>query len=192
MKKIFQIGFHVCGTRSLESFFQKNKFKTFHHYNGILANQLFDNLKDNKTFFIEPLIGPFNGNQGIFYSDMENWVEGSYLSNKKEGYKLFKEIDNGNPDSLFILNVRDNWVDSKLKKFRKYKHWRNSKIKEEEARDYWIKDITEHHKNVREYFKDNKNFIEFHITKDPIIKLVKWLSSHNFNITYKNFPKIRG
>lgn len=126
MTRIFQIGFHITGTRSLADFFGKNNFKTFHWEKGELANQLFKNLKDGKTHFNKNFEGPFKNVQGVFYSDMEKGglsVEqsielGGHCLYKLEGYKLFKELDNNYKDSLFILNLRNDWIERKIEKIK--------------------------------------------------------------------------
>jgi len=192
MFRVFQIGFHICGTRSLCEFFSANNFQTFHHYNGKLSEDLFKNLAGGKTHFSPELEGPFNGKIGAFYSDMENFVEKRDRKemNKQEGYKLFKEIHNGYPDALFILNVRNDWTDSKLKKKGFYKHYTD--LTEDEKRKMLDNAWAEHLRNVRSYFRGRKEFLEFNIQDDKITKIVKWLESFGIEIKSRTFKKIRG
>lgn len=192
MIKIFQIGLHICGTRSLAEFFAKNNFKTFHHENHKLAEQLFTNLKDGKTHFDEELEPPFYKKQGVFYSDMQSFKPNrdKLYKRKLEGYTLFKEIDKGYPGSLFILNTRNDWVNSKMQKkgFKKYTNYKNN----DELRQILKNEHDTHLKNVREYFKNRENFIEFNIQNDKIHKLIEWLKKHGVEIKYEKLRKIRG
>ena len=190
MIRVFQIGFHVCGTRSLWEFFRKNNFQSFHHENHKLAEQLYENLKGGKTHFDKDLEGPFSGKQGVFYSDMQSWKperDGQY-NNKLAGYTLFKEIDKGYPNSLFILNLRDGWVESKIKKGGSAGYYTG---KDDDLKRMLNKEWNTHIQNVREYFGDRKDFIEFHIQKDPIDKLITWIESFNIEITKKDIGKIK-
>ncbi|MFW6281316.1 MAG: hypothetical protein ACOC1O_00800 [bacterium] len=201
MRKVFQIGFHICGTRSLAHFFRINNFKSFHYEKTLLAEQLFRNLDREKgiTKFDPNFEGPFPGKQGIFYSDMQKSVhdkkEREKLGNgnkffKWEGYKLFRELDKSYPGSLFILNLRDGWIDRKI---RGDKHKDKPGLyTTQELREYLEHEWKTHINNVRDYFKNRDGLIEFHIQKDPIDKLVNWLEYHGFKIYKREFPKIRG
>lgn len=202
MTRIFQIGFQITGTRSLAEYFKNNNFKTFHWEKGKLAEQLFDNLKNDKTHFNKSYNGPFKGKQGIFYSDMEKGglsVEKSIqLSGHKffklEGYKLFRALDNYYSDTLFILNLRDDWVKRKVQKQKGNKKSVINRryASEEELEDFLKFNYDEHVKNVRNYFKGRNDFIEFNIQQENINKLTKWLKSKGFKIKYNKLPKIRG
>lgn len=191
MIRVFQIGLHIAGTRSLAAFFKSNNFESFHHENHY-AEQLFKNLKDGKTYFDPPYHGPFKGKQGVFYSDMQSWkpARDGQHHNKLAGYTLFKEIDKGYPGSLFILNLRNGWVESKMKKPGFRKSYPNKT--DDEMKEMLQKEMDDHHRNVREYFRDRKNFIEFHIHNDKIQKLATWLRGFNLEIKSESFPKIRG
>jgi len=193
MTRVFQIGFHVCGTRSLASFFRVNGFKHFHHENHQLAEQLFNNLKDGKTKFDSNFEGPFPGHQGAFYSDMQSWKpdrDGDYF-NKLAAYTLFKEIDKGYPNSLFILNLRDKeaWINSKIAKGREGRYYKQP---EKELTKLLSDEWDSHIENVRKYFKDSTHFIEFHITNDSINKVADWLEKFGLKIESRSFPKVRG
>ena len=198
MVRIFQIGFHISGTRSLAKFFETNGFKSFHHSTGrrsILADQLFENLKDGKTHFNKNFEGPFPGAKGVFYSDMENNMGAADPRDKREAYKLFKELDLSYPGSLFILNTRDDWVDRKIRGLKTEDARRTHRAtgwSKEDIREWLRKDQKEHYKKVREYFKGRKEFIEFNIKKDNIQKIIDWLNEFDIEIKNKRLTKIRG
>lgn len=194
MLRVFQIGFHISGTRSLCEFFKKNNFRGFHHENAELATQLINNLKDGKTHFDKKYEGPFKGKQGAFYSDMLGWNDIIYPWDIKEGYKLFKEIDNYYKNSFFILNTRENWIERKVDKAHKNGYFKRAKehISEKEITDWWKKDQREHYNNVRNYFKERKEFIEFDIQKDNIDKLIKWIKINNVEIKHNKLSKLKG
>jgi len=195
MFRVFQIGFHVCGTRSLAVFFQQNNFFIFHHENGKLSNQLVKNLKNGKTKFDKNYEGPFlSSEQGVFYGALQG-EETVKPWDKEESYKLFKEIDISYPNSLFLLNTRNDWVASKMKKLRANNYLyqlRDQGISKSQLAAWFTEDEKQHYDNVREYFNGRKEFLEFNIQTEKIEKVSEWLKEHGVKIYTEKFFKIRG
>lgn len=156
-KYIFQIGFNRCGTQALTEAFNKLGLKTIHHNfklspdcprqylallmyinftNPFYDNKILYNLKDYQCF----LDMEFNyGNQQLIF------------------YNYFKEMEEQNKGSTFIMNIRscESWILSRLKLGKKigdyyYKDITETKIKS------WIEHYFDHSIKVRDYFLRNK------------------------------------
>lgn len=168
---IFQIGFNRCATQSLHETFLKLGIKSI-HFRWVpsktcseqkLAVVMYDNLC-NPQINHKILDGSLSTYQA--FSDMEY----TYEDYSFEFYKYFKDIENQNHGSKFIMNIRDceDWLKSRIKlgsrielgsriKIKNkisdvlisdyYKNITNKKLKE------WIDLYFRHSVNVRDYFK---------------------------------------
>ncbi len=191
----------MCGTRSFTKFFRDNNFEGFHWEGGEIANQLFHNLKNGKTYFDENFEGPFPNKQGSFYAGMEDDTDlilqqnkGASLPwDKLEASKLFKELDISYPGSLFILNTRNDWVERKTKEYLKNDRYKMlpDGIVLSDLSNWWAKDQQEHFENVRNYFQNRNDFLDYNIQEDDSSKIVNWLSKFNIEIKNTTFPQIR-
>jgi hypothetical protein len=183
--KIFQIGFNRCGTSSLYDYFRKNNYKSIHWDKGNLAKMMINNYNKNKKLL--------NGIDDYdFYSDME------FISNNEiiEAYKFYELLDNQYPNSLFILNKRnkDRWLESRLQHPNGTSNYilRYSKfysLTKEQVIELWRNDWDSHHKNVKEYFKEKNNFLEFNIESDSDL-LFTFLNSNGLIIKNNEFSKL--
>ena len=184
-KKIIQIGFNRCGTRSMVTFFKDNNIESLHWDNGLIAKKIFFNLQNGRKLL--------HGLNATVLTDMEWLAEPHFYF---EAYKLFPLIYHQYPDAYFILNYRDqsDWIKSRLKHFDG--RYANRMMKtlglenEKKLIEFWKKDWTRHHNRVREFFsKNSANYFEFDLNKDGSEVLVKNL---DFNFPNKEWPHVRG
>jgi hypothetical protein len=183
MKKIFQIGFNRCGTRSLCSFFEQNDLKSIHFDKGNIAKTIYKNSRINK-----PLLSEYEDYD--FISDME------FVSNEMiiPGYKYFIKL-NEQYDSVFILNIRNinDWINSRLKHSSGsylIRYMNNLNKNKQEVIEYWKEDWYNHINALKNYFKDKDNLLIFDIVNDKGVKIKDFLYKHNINITNDQFGHV--
>jgi hypothetical protein len=169
MKKIFQIGFNRCGTKTLFSFFQKNGVRSVHWDKGNLA-KCFSRRKNNNE-------DPFCDYQDVvFFSDM------MFLSNNEiiEPYREFEYIHAHYPDSYFILNTRRiaDWLRSR-RNLGDFAHRYQNALdlaNMDAVTRHWRLDWYEHHYGVLKYFDARPGqLLNFDIDVDGPHKLIEFL-----------------
>jgi len=174
-KKIFIIGFNKTGTKTLDTYFKKNKIPSIHWAKGQLAQQI----KHNHEKGIELLI---NYKRFIVFSDMEDFSNLNYAH-----VTYFKELDKTYPDSKFILNIRDvdNWIESRNNHSRgRYLKILCQKLNltKQELNQKWKDDFYNHKKNVITYFSDKPNkLLIYDIEKDSPQKINDFFPEHQLN-----------
>jgi hypothetical protein len=174
--RIFQIGFHKCGTTTLFKLFQKNGIPSVHYDSGFLADSIHNNHKKNK-----PLLD-FNYRKKVFFSDMENIYNKDCILYIPQKY--FKDLDREYPNSKFILNIRDkdNWIKSRCKHDNGFYLKSISVIlnkSESEVVEMWKSEWDTHNLNVINYFKDRPNdLLIFNIEKDRPQKIYKFFKPY--------------
>ena len=99
-----------------------------------------------------------------------------------EPYKEFKYIYKHYPESYFILNtrVRERWIKSRLNhgKGDFAQRFQNAlNLDRGELIKYWKKEWNEHHKNVKNFFKNSEKFLVFDTEKDNGKTLCQFLKS---------------
>jgi hypothetical protein len=172
--KIFQIGFHRCGTTSIHNLFINAGLKSIHWDNGRPGKIILENIINDKM----PLT---NIEDYDCYTDIE------YQNNFPliDHYKL---LDEKYPNSLFILNTRPltKWIKSRLNhhnglfwiEYQKDKKLQGIYlVSKKDVVHHWKKEWEKHHKEAIQYFKNKENFLFFDIEKEPekiIAFLKKW------------------
>ena len=186
--KVFQIGFSKCGTTSIFSLFQRSGIESIHHDFGKLALSMYNNFLDGK-----PLIS--TNYKGLWlFTDMERMYGEPPLH---IGMILFKELDKQYPGSKFILNTRDKqaWLKSRSKHTFMpdsemtllEKNQELLKLSKEQVLAKWSKEWDDHHRAVKEYFKDRpRDLIVYNIDTDPVSKLVDFFSE-NYVLDKNNY-----
>jgi hypothetical protein len=161
-KKVFQIGFNKCGTRTLHEYFKKNGKSSVHWDKGRLARQIFYNLRDG-----HPLLSGYE--RYDVFCDMES-ISRDFAF---EAFKLFPLLSEQYPDAVFILNTRgrDNWIRSRLHHAKGVyvDRWKTLlKISSDDSLiAFWEREWTSHHQRVRDYFAARTfRFFEFDIEQD--------------------------
>lgn len=187
MYKIFQIGFHRCGTRSIYNFFKIktiNKLKCLHWEKGDLALEIYRNMLRGKK-----LLGKYEDFD--VFTDMEVFLGNMIFYAHLECYKL---IDIQYPDSKFILNTRniDNWIRSRREHYKSQGLFdfliKLHNTDENGLENIWRDQWTHHHKQVKEYFEETNQLLVFDIEKDSGSKIANFFLELEFKDT--NFPKI--
>jgi hypothetical protein len=207
--KIFQIGFNKTGTYSLFQLLHKYTqphIKAIHWDKGLLAYSMYMNKQMNKPLLSEKY------QQYDFFSDMEC----CYIDNEKSMWVFifmtdFKLLDQQNPNSKFILNIRDKtkWLHSRANHVLKYGCVKNGEIAElidtslyidshkifyqqdikEQIIDLWSKQYDQHILNVMEYFKDRPNdLLVFDIEKDPFSKIADFFQPCGLSFQTDRLP----
>ncbi|MEM6820968.1 MAG: sulfotransferase [Verrucomicrobiota bacterium] len=191
MRKIIQIGFNKCGTRSLYHFFMRNGIPSVHFMNGIdgkqiergtVARSMMENLTTAKA--------PFHGHEEYaFYSDLTTPA----FMGLFEGHFFFREIYESYPESFFILNTRnvEDWIQSRLnhggnqiKRFREH----YGLIDDQDVVKLWRNQWESHHDRVTGFFSDKTGkLIVFDIDRHGGEYLAKALEP-----TYSLDPKLWG
>ncbi|MBW3560800.1 MAG: hypothetical protein KY449_13775 [Proteobacteria bacterium] len=183
VKKIFQIGFNKCGTRSLNHFFEKNGLLAVHWQGGRLALQIQSNVDEGRPA-LEGLP------DAVFYSDLEGPKHHPKLI---EAFKLFDRIYEAEPWAYFILNTRniDKWIASRMNhNLGGYaqRHLRLLGLSSlVDLEEHWRKDWITHHEQVLDFFKDRKNqLLVFDIERHDGTDLVEFFK-HEFVLTPRHY-----
>lgn len=171
-RKIVQIGFNKCGTRSMYTFFTRNGIAAVHWEKGSIGRDMAINLTTGKA--------PFHGHESaVFYSDLM----GPHGVPVFEHQWHFREIRAAYPDALFILNTRseESWIASRLRHpdfiARFFRHYRLDSKDEVEGlwRDQW----RAHHASVTAYFADKPGqLLVFNIEEDDGRALAEFVAPH--------------
>jgi len=171
--KVFFIGFNKTATTAFHNLFLENGYKSAHNHIKLnkkinIGKRIFCNLQNNF-----PILHSIDTND--VYSDLG----GSFENKIVEGCFFYRELHYEYPESYFILQTRSKkqWLASRKK-------WRNLPqrhadilgITKEEVVLNWSKEWDLHHYNVRSFFRNKKNFLEFNIEKDNINNLINFLS----------------
>jgi hypothetical protein len=169
---IFQVGFNRCGTVSIHKFLLFSGLRSLHWVDEILAVKMSDRIDAGQ----DP-IQDFP--RAIGFTDMI----GSRGGRLVEPYKRFDYLHRWYPNALFILNTRDRekWIASRsAHRFTGGglipAYANQLKITESEVPDYWRAEWLVHHAQVRSYFADSPNFLEFHIERDDPDKLASFIA----------------
>jgi len=185
MKKVFFIGFNKTATVSFHKLFLESGYNSWHNFSRKnkkknLGKVMYYNLQNNL-----PILTGIN--DAVAYSDLG----GSYKDSIIEGCTLFKEMYEEYPNSYFVLQTRpkNKWLQSRI-------NWNNLpyrvattlNITVEETLERWSTEWDEHHNNVRIFFKNNPNFLEYNIETDDIDKLVEHVSK-DFTLLKEHWKK---
>jgi hypothetical protein len=162
--RIFLIGFNKTATRAFSAFFDGNGVPAVHWDENKMAQVMAANISKG----LKVLDG--YDSQFKFYSDFISLTE----SEKIEGNAFFKEMDLHYPGSYFILNNREtsSWILSRELHNQGVFFEKNKSIMQtgdpKVVRAKWRIEKETHEKEVREYFKDRKDFIEIDIDLEDI------------------------
>ena len=144
-KRIFQIGFNKCGTRSLAAFFQKNGLASVHWEEGRTAENYMRRKERGENPFADYP-------DTIFFSDMIKLTETELI----EPYRDFRTIHRHFPDAYFILNTRhrEDWVKSRSANRNFVRRYRRYLGCDSDAAvfDHWREAWDWHHADVLDYF----------------------------------------
>jgi len=187
--KVFFIGFNKTATTSLHRLFIDSGYVSYHHCKR-------QNKKENIANIIDK---NFKNNLPLLTNlETADCLIDMILSNKNrylEANKYFKQLHQQYPDSYFILQLRneDDWIKSRLKHRSKPSFAKRSisalGLKNiEELIHFWKEMRLNHFNNVRDYFRNSKNFIEYDIDKDNILQLIDFLSPH-FELKKEHWKK---
>lgn len=179
--KIFIIGFNKTATTTLHRTFKSNNFKSVHWDKGRIDDEL---KKYNDGF-----LGTYENND--VFSDSP-FIQ----KNFKKFYKKY-------PNSLFILNYRNknDWICSRLNHMINHRNRRKGDGEKyakyfcnkmsipylgiEETIKYWSNEHDEHQENVRNFFKNKKNYIELNIDEDNWLNKLIELFGSEFTVNNK-------
>jgi len=175
LKRVVQIGFHRCGTRSLAQLFRKSGYTAAHWRVAgpkgkmNLARVMKNNLEAGR----KPL---HRIDHYAFLSDLECFEEGKIWS----GFLHFREIDAAYPGTKFLLNTREkeNWLQSRLHHRRYAQRFiaAHNLSGIDACLAMWSADWDRHLADVRSYFSDRPDdLITFNIDDDGIDDLIAQL-----------------
>jgi hypothetical protein len=181
---VVQIGFHKCGTRSLEQLFRgaghpvvKFKLRTLFRRSrnaGLLMRQ---NLQAGRKILAEM-------EDHVFYADLIYQTE----SDSFEPIRCFREIMRDYPDTILLLNVRnrEDWIRSRLKhghgEFAQRVMRQRGIDSKEVLADLWRQEWDTHLAEVRAFMADRpEQLIEFDIDRDSVESLVERLHAYGLS-----------
>lgn len=181
LPRVVQIGFHKCGTRSLEQLFRGAghpvvKYKLRRPWRrsrnaGLLMRQ---NLAAGRKIFA-------GMEDHIFYGDLIYQTE----SDSFEPIRHFREIMRDYPDTRLLLNVRnrEDWIRSRLKhshgEFAQRVMRQRNIASTDELAATWRREWDTHLAEVRAFMADRPGqLIEFDIDKDAVDDLVARLAPY--------------
>lgn len=174
MKKVFFIGMNRIGTTAFHYLFDKSGYRSVHYSTVIKgeATPLAVQLRNNKNN-LEPILEHFPAVRAygdLFFHRDYDWVD---------GVRWFEDLYNEFPDAYFVLQTRpmEGWLESK----RNHKNGEYIKrameyhgLNEEEMLQWFEKDRNRHEYQVKEFFKDKHNLLDFDIMKDDIQDFVDY------------------
>lgn len=181
LPRVVQIGFHKCGTRSLEQLFRGAghpvvKYKLRRPFRrsrnaGLLMRQ---NLEAGRKIFA-------GMEDHVFYGDLIYQTE----SDGFEPIRHFREIMRDYPDTILLLNVRnrEDWVRSRLKhshgEFAQRVMRQRGIASTDELAETWRREWDTHLAEVRAFMADRPDqLVEFDIDKDSVEALVQRLAPY--------------
>ncbi|MEM7237704.1 MAG: sulfotransferase [Pseudomonadota bacterium] len=173
MTKIFVIGLNKCGTTSLHRLFRRSGIPSLHFRApgvGNAAIRLVNNIGTGRPVLHG--MDRFRAYSDFSYVDRKIYIEGA---------RFFRLFHAEYPDAWFILNLRDesSWLNSRLNHM-------NGSLRDRAMSAYgvdqpglialWRQQFSRHTEEVRSYFEGSPRFIEFHIERDQIDRLVAFLA----------------
>ena len=138
--KLFQIGLNKTGTTSLHAALEILGYKSIHNIRK--EENILPQLKEGDT---------------TLFDQYECFTDGTW-------HREFKYLKENYPDAKFVLMVRDKeeWIQSRINHVLSNRV-NNSPPWREIDTVNWSKKYDEHYKEVREFFKDDPNFLEFNV-----------------------------
>ncbi len=185
LPRVVQIGFHKCGTRSLEQLFRgaghpvvKYKLRRPLRRSRNAALIMRQNLERGRKAFA-------GFEDQVFYADLIYQTE----SDSFEPIRHFREILRDYPDTLLLLNLRnrEDWIRSRLKHShgefaQRVMRQRNIDSIEELAKS-WREEWDAHLADVRVFMTDRpEQLIEFDIDTGSVEALVERLSAYKLRV----------
>ena len=192
--KIFFLGFNKTATSALFHFLARQGIKSFHWQRGEenLAAEVEKRIDEPAE--LKRYLSKSTAYSDFTYSSDERILDGN------RHFRMFHELFTR---AYFVLNDRDpeRWVDSRLRHRRGQFARRSAKLRgcsEDELRGVWLKEREEHNRAVLSYFADSERFLHFRVDRDPISRLIDFLSPHfrlkphhwaRENVSAKRWPK---
>lgn len=181
LPRVVQIGFHKCGTRSLEQLFRgaghrvvKFKLRRPFRRSRNAALLIRENLAAGRKAFA-------GFEDFIFYADL------IYQSDHDafEPIRHFREIMRDYPDTILLLNVRrrEDWIRSRFNhghgEFLRRVMRQRGTDSAEEIVAAWREEWDNHLANVRAFMADRPGqLVEFDLDNDPVQVLVERLPEY--------------
>lgn len=186
LPRVVQIGFHKCGTRSLEQLFRdaghsvvKYKLRRPLRRSRNAALIMRQNLEAGRKIFA-------GMEDYAFYADLIYQTE----SDSFQPIRHFREIMRDYPDTILLLNVRnrEDWIRSRLTHSHgefAQRVMRQRKIAStDELAETWRREWDTHLEEVRAFMADRpEQFIEFDIDTGSVESLVERLSDYGLRAT---------
>jgi len=182
VKKVFFIGMNRIATKSFHHLFNKSGYKSFHYSCADVATG---------ESIILGVAMQYNRDAGYpvmhrmgaarVYSDMFWHRENEWI----DGVKMYRDLHQQFPDAYFILQTRDMsaWLQSKYN-HKEGAYFTRSRafhgLSEQEMFSWFENDRNTHEQNVRHYFKDNDQFLEYDLDNDDISKLIDFVKPDFF------------
>lgn len=168
LPRVVQIGFNKCATRSLVNLFRGAGHKSMHfrvrqgEREVLAAAVMARNLEAGRPVF-------HDFEEYVFYSDLEL----NKPKRRVEGYRMFREIHRDYPDTIFLLNYREEeaWIRSRVKHanggyVESYRQ--NQGLPDSDACiAAWREERRQHMSDARAYFADKPGqLVEFDLDTD--------------------------
>jgi len=196
LPRVVQIGFHKCGTRSLEQLFRgaghrvvKFKLRRPFRRSRNAALLIRENLAAGRKAFA-------GFEDFTFYADL------IYQSDHDafEPIRHFREIMRDYPDTILLLNVRrrEDWIRSRFNhghgEFLRRVMRQRGTDSAEEIVAAWREEWDNHLANVRAFMADRPGqLVEFDLDNDPVQVLVERLPEHRLRAEdWQDIGRTRG
>lgn len=191
---IILLGFPKSGTTSFTHLFNKLGYKSYHwvfrNNTDYIGNWIKKNkLRNQKLLSFIPIN---DDNDKIAVTQMDICIDSknSYWPQISDYQQLYEE----NPDAVFILNIRD--PKDILKSMKKWASYDKRMLKYNQELFIGLKGnddqkilqlINIHYYNVIQFFETKKQskFLTYHIVKDKVEKLNKYIDTKDLD-----FPKV--
>jgi len=181
LPRVVQIGFHKCGTRSLERLFEgaghrivKYKLRRPFRRSRNAGLLMRENLRAGRKIFA-------GMEDHTFYADLIYQTE----SDSFEPIRHFREIMRDYPDTILLLNVRkrEDWIRSRLQhghgEFARRVMRQRGIASTEALADAWREEWDAHLAEVRAFMQDRpEQLVEFDLDTGSVQVLVERLADY--------------
>jgi len=196
LPRVVQIGFHKCGTRSLEQLFRgaghrvvKFKLRRPFRRSRNAALLIRENLAEGRKAFA-------GFEDFTFYADLIYQSDDDAF----EPIRYFREIMRDYPDTILLLNVRrrEDWIRSRFNHghgefLRRFMRQRGIDSPEEIVAG-WREEWDSHLANVRAFMADRpEQLVEFDLDNDSVQVLIKRLPEYRLRTEdWRDIGRTRG
>eukprot|EP01083_Nonionella_stella_P032111 87864_1 len=177
--RIFEIGFHKCGTRTMHSFMKSNGIPSIHWARGQIRSVMIQRYFGNESLLTNEYLRNY-----IYYSDFVAYAPMS------DGVFLWQVLFNESKDSKFVILIRNinHWLRSRYfhPGMVEGRRRHNPHITDIEIVNAWKREWYRYYCLVFDFFEKmnaSNRLLLFDIEADPIDKVIQFFGAFNLTLT---------